>query len=78
MTKTIGKPLPSAKPSKHDVLAQVWHFVYYVEERMACPQLFDKSVMKTKCEQVKKILTEAEGEHAQITSIVDGRSKHKG
>ncbi|MGH9910303.1 MAG: hypothetical protein ACRD32_06645 [Nitrososphaerales archaeon] len=50
----------AAPLSKHDVLSHVWIFVHYVEERMAAPKLFDKSVMVKKCEQVKRILTEAD------------------
>lgn len=47
--------------TKHDVLSQVWQFVYYVEERMAMPRLFDKQVMLDKLAQVKEVLQQADG-----------------
>ena len=47
--------------TKHDVLCQVWQFIYYVEERMAAPKLFDKGMMLLKLEQVKEVLKQADG-----------------
>lgn len=48
------------KPSKHDVLAQVWHFVHYVEDFMTGHSSFDKKVCRKKCEQVKRMLEATE------------------
>lgn len=49
-------------PSKHDVLAQVWHFLHYVEDLAATPKGLrsnvDTSVIKKKCDQVKRMLEE--------------------
>lgn len=47
--------------TKQDVLSQVWQFIDYVEERMAAPKLFDKSLMLLKLEQVKEVLKQADG-----------------
>jgi hypothetical protein len=52
-----------SKTKKHDTLAQVWHFVHYVEDLAATPKglrgNFDLSVMQKKCEQVKRVLEDA-------------------
>lgn len=48
-----------SRTEKHDVLAHCWQFLCYVEDRMAAPKLFDKSVMQAKCKQLKQILREA-------------------
>lgn len=58
--KTKPRTFTVTKPSKHDVLAQVWHFLHYVEHLAATPKglrhNIDTSVIKKKCEQVKAIL----------------------
>jgi len=46
--------------NKHDVLAHIWQFIGYVEDRMAAPKLFDKDVMRIKLEQIKEVLTNAD------------------
>lgn len=47
--------------TKHDILSHIWQFVYYVEERIAAPKLFDKGMMLLKLEQVKEVLKQADG-----------------
>ena len=50
------------KPSKHDVIAQVLHFVHYIEDLAQTPKGLrhnvDTSVIKKKCDQVKRMLEE--------------------
>ena len=61
-----GKASP-CKPSKHDVLAQVYHLVYYLEDYVLevpggskCKP--DLSVLRTKCRQVKQMLDDVSEE----------------
>ena len=50
----------TCQPTKHDVVAQVLHFVHYVEDLAAMPKGLrhnaDTNVIKKKCDQVKQML----------------------
>ena len=63
-TTKQSKSKKSIKPSKHDVIAQVLHFIHYIEDLAAMPKglrpNFDVGVAQKKCEQVKQILENLE------------------
>ena len=61
--------------TKHTALAHIWQFISYVEERMAAPKLFDKTVMQHKLEQVKEVLRQVD---ADSTDKSDVRTQLKG
>ena len=63
-SKKIPPSCKKQKPDDHDYDAAVWHLVHYCEDFMVGPKLnknFDRSVLATKCRQVRYYLNMAKG-----------------
>ena len=52
--------IKAPKLQKHDMYAQIWHLIHYVEEFVVSGKKCDLSVLTKKCAQAKKILTDYE------------------
>ena len=61
--KHTQQPTRPSKPSMREVFAQVYHFIYYIEDLAATPKGLrhnvDTRVIKKKCDQVKAMLEAA-------------------